>query len=76
MFIIPVWETTDFYRLIKRLPHVFEVVAEWPAGSTLFTAPVLPHVGPGRVSWGVTRWAVQAVWAGPLAVVGGLLEFL
>ena len=38
MFIMPVWESADFYRLVRRLPHVFTTVREWPAGAQLFTS--------------------------------------
>ena len=72
MFIIPLWVEEDFYKLMRSLPQVFRVVRTWEAGTALFTAPVLSHVGSGRVYRGPTKWAVQAVWAGPEAAIGGL----
>ena len=76
MFIMPVWESADFYKLVCRLPLVFTTVREWPAGTKLFTSPVLPHLGTGRVYRGGAPWPVRAIWAGPLPTPGGLAEFL
>lgn len=67
LFILPMWSGSDFMGLVHSHPRVFRVVARYPAGSALFSAPVPSHLGGGRRYVGPTRWPVLAVWAGPEA---------
>jgi hypothetical protein len=67
LFIVPVWVGEAYLALIYSRPDVFTVVARFPKGSALFTAPVPTHLGGGRRYAGPTRWPVIAVWAGPEA---------
>jgi len=65
LFILPLWVPSDFMSLVHSQPDVFRVVARYPPGSAMFTAPVPAHLGGGRRYVGPTRWPVIAVWAGP-----------
>ena len=70
LFILPLWVPSDFMTLVHSMPRTFQVVARFPAGSQLFTAPVPAHAGGGRRYVGDTRWPVVAVWVGPEPLVG------
>ena len=51
-FVVPVWKKAPWWPLVERL----QVLAQYPAGTELFTTPV----GDGsRRSVGPTRWAVE-----------------
>jgi len=65
LFILPMWVPSDFMSLVHSRPDVFRVVARYPTGTALFTAPAPPNRGGGRRYLGPTRWPVLAVWAGP-----------
>ena len=63
VFVLPVWPSERWWRLLSGGC----VVAYWPAGSSVFTAPEWRRASPSnpvpaqRVDRGVTRWAAVAV---------------
>ena len=60
-FVVPVWRRAKWWPLVEGL----QVLAQYPAGTELFTAP-LPDGS--RRSFGPTRWAVEVRYdpAGPI----------
>ena len=59
LFILPQWKGAAWWPLVKH----WRVVKEWPAGSTIFSAPGRP--GGDRVPLGPTSWPVLAFYIPP-----------
>ena len=67
VFVLPVWDSGPgqgtFWNLVTEHPDVFEVVARYPEGTRLFTAPA--QRGLNRRDVGATKWPVVIVRVGP-----------
>ena len=66
IFVLPVWDTCDFWLLVASMPRTFQQVRRYPAGSELFTAPVRGSAT--RRFCGPTHWDVVIVHCPPAAM--------
>ena len=55
VFVVPVWRSMQWWRLVEQM----QLVCEYPAGTQLFSAPGKDGQ---RVLTGPTRWPVVVLW--------------